>query len=211
MYVDNDNSGGATPGNVYVLASVDPPGSDPLDVHFSRSTDGGLTWSPAMRINDDSSDNWQWFGTMSVAPNGRIDVIWNDTRADPGGYWSELYYRSSSDGGINWTPNTVVSAAFDPHVGWPSQDKIGDYYDMVSDLVGAHVAYAATFNGEQDVYYLRIGDYDCNGNGDGDTNDIGQGVSLDLDLNGIPDECEALIFADGFELSDTSVWLTVSP
>ena len=151
MYVDNDNSGGATPGNVYALASVDPPGSDPLDVHFSRSTDGGLTWSLPMRVNDDAGDNWQWFGTMSVAPNGRIDVIWNDTRVDPGGYWSELYYRSSSDGGINWTPNTVVSADFDPHVGWPSQNKLGDYYDMVSDLVGVHVAYAATFNGEQDV------------------------------------------------------------
>jgi hypothetical protein len=27
---------------------------------------------------------------------------------------------------------------------------------MVSDVDGADLAYAATFNGEQDVYYLRI-------------------------------------------------------
>jgi len=211
MYVTTDHSGGVTHGNVYVLASVDPPGSDPLDVHFARSTDGGLTWSPAMRINDDAGDNWQWFGTISVAPNGRIDVIWNDTRVDPGGYWSELYYRSSSDGGINWSPNTVVSADFDPHLGWPSQNKLGDYYDMVSDDVGVHVAYAATFNGEQDVYYLRIGDYDCNANGVGDTDDILQQFSLDLNQNGIPDECEALLFADGFELGDATVWTIVNP
>ena len=30
---------------------------------------------------------------------------------------------------------------------------------MISDDVGAHVAYAATHNGEQDIWFLRIGDY----------------------------------------------------
>jgi hypothetical protein len=32
----------------------------------------------------------------------------------------------------------------------------GDYYHPVSDETGVDVAYAATFNGEQDIYYLRI-------------------------------------------------------
>ncbi len=141
---------------VYVLASVDPPGADPLDVHFVRSLDGGTTFSPPIRINDDPAGAWQWFGTLSVAPNGRIDAVWNDTRADPGGFDSELYYAFSLDGGLTWSANEPLSPAFDPHVGWPQQNKIGDYYDMVSDDAGAHLAYAATFNGEQDVYYLRI-------------------------------------------------------
>jgi hypothetical protein len=83
---------------------------------------------------------------------------------------------------------------------------------MVSDATGAHVAYAATFNGEQDVYYLRIGDYDCNSNGIGDAVDISSGTSLDRNSNGIPDECEGLaIFADGFESGDTSGWSTTVP
>ena len=77
---------------------------------------------------------------------------------------AQLYYAYSLDGGVSWSPNEPLSPAWNPHLGWPDQDKIGDYYDMASDLVGAHVAYAATFNGEQDVYYLRIGDTDCNGN-----------------------------------------------
>ncbi len=60
-------------------------GSDPLDVRFSRSTDGGVSWSPSIKINDDIGTNaYQWFGTMSVAPNGRIDVVWLDTRDNPG-------------------------------------------------------------------------------------------------------------------------------
>ena len=67
---------------------------DPLDVMFIRSINKGLTWSTPVRVNDDPTDNeaWQWFGTMSVAPNGRIDVIWNDTRNDPTSNTSELFY-----------------------------------------------------------------------------------------------------------------------
>ncbi|UCG33442.1 MAG: exo-alpha-sialidase, partial [Phycisphaerales bacterium] len=192
VWIATDHSTLPTRGNVYVLASVDPPGDDPLDLHFIRSTDGGVSWSVPIRINDDAAGTnaWQWFGTLAVAPNGRIDVIWNDTRNDPGGYDSELYYSYSTDAGGTWSVNEALSVPFDPHLGWPQQNKLGDYYHMVSDLVGAHVAYAATFNGEQDVYYLRIGDYDCNNNGVGDETDIADGTSDDCQPNGIPDECE---------------------
>jgi len=145
-------------GDVYLLASVDPPGPDPLDVHFARSVDGGVTWSAPVRINDDpiGGNAWQWFGTMSVAPNGRIDVVWNDTRRSGVAHRSELYYAFSTDGGTTWSTNRRLSPMWNSHVGWPNQFKIGDYYDMVSDDAGAHLAFAATFNGEQDVYYLRI-------------------------------------------------------
>ena len=141
---------------VYALSSVNPPGSDPLDVHFATSLDGGQTWGAPRRLNDDPPGAWQWFGTLSVAPDGRLDAIWNDSRHDPGGFDSELYYTTSSDGGATWSIPTPVSPPFDPHLGWPQQNKIGDYYDMVSTLDAAHIAYSATFNGEQDVYYLRI-------------------------------------------------------
>ncbi|MCP4594143.1 MAG: exo-alpha-sialidase, partial [bacterium] len=176
-------------GNVYLLCSVDVPGADPRDVMFSRSTDGGFTWSPPVRVND-VADGWQWFGTMSVAPNGRIDVVWNDTRNDPGGVLSELYYSYSLDAGQTWAPSEPASPVFDPLLGWPQQNKIGDYYHMVSDNLGAGLAYAATFNGEQDVYYLRIGTFDCNGNGVPDDEDITGATSDDCNSNAIPDECE---------------------
>ncbi len=187
-----DHSGGPNHGNLYVLGSINPQGPDPLDIHFVVSEDGGQSFSNPVRVNDDPANTnaWQWFGQMSVAPDGRIDVIWNDTRNSGQDNISELFYSSSSDGGQTWSPNVAISPSFDSHVGWPQQNKLGDYYELHSDLVGAHLAWAATFNGEQDVYYLRIGDYDCNGNGVGDADDLANMTSDDCNANDIPDECE---------------------
>jgi len=157
--VDVDHSSGAGSGNVYILASLGRiSNSDPADVMFSRSTDGGLTWSAPLQVNDDASTtNTQWLGTMSVAPNGRIDVAWLDTRdATPGTDESALYYSYSTDQGTTWSANEMMSATFDPHVGYPNQNKMGDYFDMVSDNTGAHLAWANTLNGEEDVYYSHI-------------------------------------------------------
>jgi hypothetical protein len=215
-WIATDHSESVRRGNVYVLASVDPPGPDPLDVMFTRSTDEGVTWSAPLRVNDDEVGGWQWFGTMSVAPNGRIDVIWNDTRNDPSASFSEVYHAWSIDGGTTWSANEPVSPPFDHSLGYPAQtpgdpatqNKLGDYYHMVSDNGGADLAYAATFNGEQDVYFVRIA-ADCNGNGIDDACDIACGLpggrcdvadcgtARDCNGNEIPDECEVDVGGDG--------------
>jgi len=196
-----DHSNGPYHGNVYLLASFGSGEYFPAsDVLFSRSEDDGWTWSEPIRVNDDPVDNlaWQWFAMMSVAPNGRIDAVWNDTRANldaPDHRLSELYYACSTDAGRTWSTNVPLSPVFDSYVGQPpEQHKIGDYYHMRSDNLGVNVAYAATFFGEQDVFFLRIGPYDCNANDVPDLDDIATGTSLDDNLNDIPDECE--LFGD---------------
>jgi hypothetical protein len=160
-----DRSGGATNNNIYMLASVLPPGRSTTDVMFVRSTDGGLTFSTAVRINDDPNPQtkWHWFGTLAVAPNGRIDCVWFDTRNAANNTDSQLFYSYSTDGGIAWSPNVPVSNPFNPFEGYPNQSKIGDYITIVSDATGANVAYPATFNfnpnlaqHEEDVYYVRV-------------------------------------------------------
>jgi hypothetical protein len=158
VWIASDKSKAATRGNIYMLCSVGVDDKNPCDVHFVRSTDGGQTWTAPKRLNDDprNSGNWHWFGAMSVAPNGRIDVCWYDSRANPGTGISALYYTSSSNGGTTWTPNKQVSQTFDPSLGYPVQRKMGDYLAIVSDNSGASVAYGATFNGEEDVWFLRI-------------------------------------------------------
>lgn len=188
-----DTTAGPRRGWIYLLASVDmAPTADPMDIVLARSADGGQTWSAPIRVNADiqQAGAWQWFGTMSIAPSGRLDVVWVDTRESLQPNLGRLYYRSSSDGGDTWSAEQVLGATWNSWLGWPSQNKIGDYYDMESDSLGACLAYAATYNGEQDVYYLRIGPEDCNRNGVPDGQDIGSGAEQDCNSNGIPDSCE---------------------
>jgi hypothetical protein len=140
-----------------VLCTVTNDPGNLANVMFTRSTNGGRTWSAPVRINDDSTaqNAWHWFGTLAVAPNGRIDTCWNDTRHSPDGTHSELYYSWSEDGGLNWAPNRPLSPLFDHTLGYPMQEKMGDYIGMVSLNEGACIAYTATFNGEEDVYFVR--------------------------------------------------------
>jgi hypothetical protein len=165
VFLAVDRSGTATNNNIYMLASVVPSGRSTTDVMFVRSTDGGVTFSTPHKINDDpvNPNKWHWFGTMSVAPNGRIDSVWYDTRNAANNTDSQLFYSWSTDGGVTWAANVAVSDSFNPFEGYPNQDKIGDYITIVSDNTGGNVAYSATFNfnsgrqeHEEDVYYVRV-------------------------------------------------------
>jgi hypothetical protein len=183
-------SAGSQPAPVYLLASVDPSGSDPLDVHLVRSDDGGTTWSAPTVVNATATVGWQWFGTLDVAPDGRIDAVWYDSHHldEPGR--TRVMYASSNDESSTWSPPIVVAPEFDSHLGWPDERRrLGDYIHLRSDTLGADLVFAATTNGEQDIYFVRIGPRDCNRNRINDTDDIAAGEP-DCDRDGAPDSCE---------------------
>jgi hypothetical protein len=159
VFLAVDRSGTATNNNIYMLASVIPAtGGGATDVMFVRSTDGGQTFSAPKRVNDDpvNPNKWHWLGTLAVAPNGRIDSVWLDTRNAANNTDSQLFYSFSTDGGVNWSPNVAVTNSFNPFLGYPNQNKMGDYITMVSDNTGGDVAFTATLNLEEDVYYVRV-------------------------------------------------------
>ena len=203
-----DHSTGPTRGNIYLMAHVVPDGwqsgGDPLDVHFVRSVDGGDTWSTPIRLNNDaaSANAFQWFPMLGVAPNARVDAVWYDTRDGvvPSQYrQSRLYYAYSWDGGLTWHGNQPVTPIFDTHLPYKivngeerQSDKLGDYTQLISDADGAHVAYTATYNGEQDIYYVKIFP-DCNGNGLSDVLDIQSRRSGDVNASHVPDSCENVV------------------
>jgi hypothetical protein len=94
------------------------------DIAFSRSTDGGATWTPAMRVNDDAQGNGkdQFFPWMVVGSDGVIHATWYDRRNDPNGYQYREYYAQSTDGGLTWSANVPVG-----DVGGTPGGFIGDY------------------------------------------------------------------------------------
>jgi len=194
VFLAVDRSGTSTNNNVYMLASVVPTGfNNGSDVMFVRSTDGGQTFSAPLRINDDpvNHSKWHWFGTLSVAPNGRIDSVWLDTRNAANNTDSQLFYSYSTDGGVTWAPNVAVSNSFNPFLGYPNQNKLGDYITIVSDNSGGNVAYAATFNSEEDVYFVRVAPASA-GLALVSAESVKGGFAIDLPLTGTPGvECRS--------------------
>jgi hypothetical protein len=105
--------GGGSNGTLHIVWEWRHPGdlTSYADVGYIRSTDGGATWSKPRSIADDDPKNLngKFLPMLSVAPNGRLDAAWWDTRDDPGIRSNDVYYAYSEDDGVTWSKNIRVS------------------------------------------------------------------------------------------------------
>lgn len=101
-------------GGAIVAAYAATPGtattSGTADIVVQRSTDDGLTWSEPLAIDDDEAaeNSTSFYPQMGVAPNGRLDVVWQDNRGMADARYN-VRYTYSSDGGVTWAPNVLVT------------------------------------------------------------------------------------------------------
>ena len=73
-------------------------------IDFSRSTDGGRTWSPAVQISNAATDNGNVQGSRpAVGPNGELYVVWY--AADATTDEDDLRFRVSLDKGLTFDAN----------------------------------------------------------------------------------------------------------
>jgi len=100
------------------------------EVYERASYDGGKTWTDPRILSDDDPKNFggQYFPNISVAPNGRIDVAWWDTRDKQGLRATDVYYAYSNDDGRTWSRNQrITDQSIDRRLGiW------GNNYDIAS-------------------------------------------------------------------------------
>ncbi|MDQ2826154.1 MAG: glycoside hydrolase [Actinomycetota bacterium] len=105
--------GGGSNGTLHVVWEWQHPPElrSYADVGYIRSTDGGKTWSKPRSIADDNPANLngKFLPMLSVAPDGRLDAAWWDTRDDPGIRANDVYYAYSNDDGVTWSKNIRVS------------------------------------------------------------------------------------------------------
>lgn len=100
------------------------------EVYNRASYDGGKTWTDAKALSDDDPALFggQFFPNLSIAPNGRVDVVWWDTRDIQGLRGTDAYYAYSTDDGRSWSANIrLTEKSIDRKLGiW------GNNYDIAS-------------------------------------------------------------------------------
>lgn len=98
-----DATGGPFSGNLYVVWARDPAGAvDNSDVLFSRSTDGGTTWSTPIQLGaTTATDQFEPF--VAVGGRGVVSVAWYDRINDAANNLNIDVYKSfSTDGGVTF-------------------------------------------------------------------------------------------------------------
>lgn len=89
------------------------------DVLVARSVDLGGHWSAPVRANDNPQGDGtaRQLPTLSIAPNGRVDVVMLDQRNDHTGLFAEAYLATSTNDGKSFRNVALSSAAFDTQIG----------------------------------------------------------------------------------------------
>lgn len=124
VWLATDTGDGPFGGHIYAAWVHDPLGvPDNSDVYFSRSADGGLTWTPEIQLGGGSpTDQFEPF--IAVAGDGTVSVSWYDRRNDPvDNFFIDVYRALSRDGGATFEPIervTDVSFPVPPLAGQPN-------------------------------------------------------------------------------------------
>ena len=147
------------PNELYVVYASDPDGAGPdeADIFFTRTTNGGSSWSNAIRVNDDSTTNDQVLPWMDVTPNGIIDIIWYDRRNDGSDLNWDVFGTTSIDGGLTFANNFQVNALSFPTPQPKNGFWFGEYLALTSDNNKGYVAFTSSIIDIQgDVFFASF-------------------------------------------------------
>ncbi len=149
------------------------------NVYLTRSTDGGLTWTSPLRVNDVLSGQ-HFFPTIALS-SGVISLAWYDSRVSAPGTMTALdvFYANSLDNGSTFSPSDrVTNVSFNPNIvkrtDLPSdlQPFMGDYIGIAATPLNAYPLWAdnrfscdtfdALYNScvDQDAFTAAIGLHD---------------------------------------------------
>ena len=112
----NDSTGGSFPlvplsiavdrnGVIHVVWDDYRNGGSP-DIYYANSSDGGLSFTPNVKVNDSvGTEKSQTYPSLAVDNNGNIHVAWLDFRSGE----ADIYYAKSTDGGLSFSTNVKVN------------------------------------------------------------------------------------------------------
>ncbi len=139
-------------GAVFVLWNANAEKYGPHRVYFARSTDGAAHWSVPVDVSLAQAGANNVFPAIAARGDGDVRIAWMDDRNgfDPGSgspdaRWN-TYYRSSADGGQNWSDEVQLSAyvsGYSYKLDTPAEGYLqpyGDYFEIDVNSDGQTVA-----------------------------------------------------------------------
>lgn len=112
-----------------VYASYQSSNLGDPDVWLWSLAPGASSWSAPKRVNDTRPRDGtaQYLPKLAVAPDGRLDVLYYDRRADPENLRNQVSLQSSFDHGKSFTPAvTLSSRASDSRIGFGAKEGLPD-------------------------------------------------------------------------------------
>ena len=105
-------------------------------IAFSKSTDGGLTWSAPVRINNRRFATQAFTPAIRVDAGGNLAVVYYDFRNNDVGdapLETDVWLVRSTDGGATWREERVTSVPFDMRAAPVARGFFtGDYIGLAS-------------------------------------------------------------------------------
>jgi hypothetical protein len=107
------------------------------DIAMSKSTDGGLRWSPPVKINQSPPSVTAFTPAVDVLPDGTVGVTYYDLRnntPDPTTLPTDHFIVHSHDGGATWSEARITPTSFDDTTAPDSRGYfLGDYQGLAND------------------------------------------------------------------------------
>ena len=134
-------------------------------IAFTKSTDGGSTWSSPIAISDNPANSGVFNAAISASPDGQtLTAIFYDHRNNPGSdTLVDLYLAQSFDGGGTWQPNIRLTPVSTDASLAPLTSEgymLGDY-QAVAETTNVNVpavpVWVDTRTGNPDPFIARVG------------------------------------------------------
>ncbi|MGA7755750.1 MAG: sialidase family protein [Candidatus Sulfotelmatobacter sp.] len=131
-------------GALYALWNAGSTNEGAERIYFSSSTTGGATWSSRTTVSMASLGVEHAFPTVVAGASGDVRIAWMDARASEFDHaerplWN-TYYRSSTNGGATWGPETQLSGparGYDYVLQNGFRFPFGDFFSLAIDNEGA--------------------------------------------------------------------------
>jgi len=119
------------------------------DVRLSVSRDGGGSWTPPVKVSDDTGSTDQFFPWIAAHPNGLVSLVWLDRRLDPNNEDYDVFYTNTFDG-VTFLPNVRVTT--ETSRARNQQMEIQDYIGMAVTADSIFPAWSDMRSGNPDIY-----------------------------------------------------------